>query len=248
MERSQRDWLFAPIMAVCALTICTLVTVLAVNLFRMRRRSRDYPILPQTQMMPHGFDGKKPTGSAVSNAVPEGVQVTGGGIRSKHSSTSSWPDESLGQQSSVGGTTEHQLDIGTGHVILAYLQERVDKPGEISREWESVRDYVNLCGETSAAQRPENASANVDPKVLPCEEKGERQTLDESYPVKMTIRWSNSTTPSHPSPSLATLPDISMPAKYTTRIRSPHTLQPSHLRRTVSISFGKWCGNRESRW
>lgn len=160
VERSRRDWLFMPIMAVCALTISTLVAVLAVNLVRMRQRRRDTPVLPQV------LPGKK--ASETAQEGPHGVAVIGarsGGDRSKHSSTSSWPDESATPQ----GPTSQQLDIGTGHVLLAFLKEHLDKPGQIAREWESVKDYANAGGETRTAERPENAARNADPQVVPCE-------------------------------------------------------------------------------
>lgn len=39
VEKAGRDWLFVPILAVCALTITSLVSVLAVHLYKNRRHS-----------------------------------------------------------------------------------------------------------------------------------------------------------------------------------------------------------------
>lgn len=39
VERSGRDWLFMPILTVCAFTITSLIVVLAIHLYRNRRRS-----------------------------------------------------------------------------------------------------------------------------------------------------------------------------------------------------------------
>ncbi|KAI3413496.1 hypothetical protein GPALN_010986 [Globodera pallida] len=174
VERSQRDWLFVPIMTVSTLTICTLFAVLVVNLARMRRRRQDSPIVPKA--MPPGVDrGSKEAGCSLyedlcrqrvaeEGAISHGVSVVGGragGDRSKHSSTSSWPDESC----APSGTD--QLDIGTGHVLFTFLKDHLEKPGEVNREWESVKDYANAAGETKVARRTENATKNVDATVLP---------------------------------------------------------------------------------
>uniref|UniRef100_A0A183C450 Tyrosine-protein phosphatase domain-containing protein n=1 Tax=Globodera pallida TaxID=36090 RepID=A0A183C450_GLOPA len=174
VERSQRDWLFVPIMTVSTLTICTLFAVLVVNLARMRRRRQDSPIVPKA--MPPGVDrGSKEAGCSLyedlcrqrvaeEGAISHGVSVVGGragGDRSKHSSTSSWPDESC----APSGTD--QLDIGTGHVLFTFLKDHLEKPGEVNREWESVKDYSNAAGETKVARRTENATKNVDATVLP---------------------------------------------------------------------------------
>lgn len=173
VERAQRDWLFLPIMGVCALTISTLLAVLAVNVVRMRRRRRAEsppPLLPlHAPTLP-----SKSGGSGAG--VPPPLVEEGGGVRSKHSSTSSWPDEA------GGADAQQQLDIrslkkffdkcflfSTGHVLLAFLQQHLDKPAEmIGREWDSVKGYQNAGGETSVARMEANAAKNVDPEVLPC--------------------------------------------------------------------------------
>uniref|UniRef100_A0A914HCB8 Receptor-type tyrosine-protein phosphatase N2 n=1 Tax=Globodera rostochiensis TaxID=31243 RepID=A0A914HCB8_GLORO len=158
VERSQRDWLFVPIMTVSALTICTLVAVLAVNLARMRRRRHDGPIVPKA--MPPGVDGGKEAGCSLyedlcrqrvaeEGAISHGVSVIGG----------------RADECAPSGTD--QLDIGTGHVLFTFLKEHLEKPGEVNREWESVKDYANAAGETKVARRTENATKNVDATVLP---------------------------------------------------------------------------------
>ena len=162
MERSQRDQLFVPILAVCALTICALLSVLAASLINRRRHKAGGPLLPQTVDQ---VDGKLYEQLCRQRAAdsPRTVAVveTAGGARSKHSSTSSWPgDESA--------PTCTDLDIGTGHVLLAFLQKHLEQPDEMAKQWDSVRDYDPQETQTLAAQNAENAAKNIDANVLPC--------------------------------------------------------------------------------
>jgi receptor-type tyrosine-protein phosphatase N len=87
------------------------------------------------------------------------VKIGGGRKTSKQSSTSSWPDESLLQSSN--------LDISTGHVLLEFLREHLDKPGEISNQWKSLADYVNRFGQLAAANEEMNKEKNFDWSILP---------------------------------------------------------------------------------
>ncbi|KAL3116078.1 hypothetical protein niasHT_007378 [Heterodera trifolii] len=168
VERSQRDWLFVPIMAVSAMTIFTLLVVLAANLVRMRRHRQEGPILAHSIAQPGKGGGSVYDDLCRQRIAEEGSisqRISSGrsaGDRSKHSSTSSWPDEL-----SAPTGADQQLDIGTGHVLLAFLKEHMEKPGEVSKEWESVKDYANAAGEATVARRAENAAKNVDATVLP---------------------------------------------------------------------------------
>jgi Flp pilus assembly protein TadB len=47
VEKAERDWLFVPILAVCALTIASLVSVLAVHMFYRNRRHSYKSNLPE---------------------------------------------------------------------------------------------------------------------------------------------------------------------------------------------------------
>lgn len=42
VEKAERDWMFLPILAVCAFTIASLISVLTVHLYRNRRRAYQY--------------------------------------------------------------------------------------------------------------------------------------------------------------------------------------------------------------
>uniref|UniRef100_A0A915DRY9 Uncharacterized protein n=1 Tax=Ditylenchus dipsaci TaxID=166011 RepID=A0A915DRY9_9BILA len=94
--------------------------------------------------------------------VPIAVNI-GKATSSKHSSTSSWPDECLLQTS--------QMDISTGHVILSFLQDCLKKPNEISDQWTSLEHYEsNTNTQTSVASSDQNADKNFDKSVIPYDE------------------------------------------------------------------------------
>ncbi|KAI6235178.1 Receptor-type tyrosine-protein phosphatase N2 [Aphelenchoides besseyi] len=159
VERSERDWLFLPILMVCAFTITSLIIVLAVHVIRNRRRpyKSNFP-----EVVDH-LEGKASTAYEElcrqrmnSQDVPIGITV------GKSTSTSSWPDETLLQSCN--------LDISTGHVILSFLQEYLDTPEKIADQWNSVAEYVNTNAETTIAEREENRAKNADPSVLPYDE------------------------------------------------------------------------------
>jgi receptor-type tyrosine-protein phosphatase N len=78
---------------------------------------------------------------------------------SKNSSTSSWPDESLMQSS--------ELDIQTGHALMDFLQQHLNKPDEISNQWKSLSDYSNKFAESSIAKNSINIEKNVDSSIIP---------------------------------------------------------------------------------
>ncbi|KAI1721237.1 protein-tyrosine phosphatase domain-containing protein [Ditylenchus destructor] len=164
VEKAGRDWLFVPILAVCALTITSLVSVLAVHLYKNRRHS-------YKSNLPEVIDSIEGKQCAVyedlcrqrMNEAPIAVSVARVGS-TKHSrdSTSSWPDESLLQ------TTN--LDISTGHVILSFLQDCLKKPSEISDQWSSLENYGVSNAQTTVASDVNNADKNFDDNVLPYDE------------------------------------------------------------------------------
>lgn len=167
MERSQRDQLFVPILAVCALTICALLSVLAASLItRRRHKAGSGPLLPQTVDQTDGklYEQLCRQRAADSPRTVAVVETTGGGgARSKHSSTSSWPGDE-----SAPPTAGTDLDIGTGHVLLAFLQKHLEQPEEMAKQWESVRNYAPHEAQTLIAQSSENTAKNIDNEILPC--------------------------------------------------------------------------------
>ncbi|CAD5217157.1 unnamed protein product [Bursaphelenchus okinawaensis] len=155
VEKSGRDWLFMPILAICAFTITSLVGVLAVHLIRNRRRNYKGSNFPEVVDC---LEGKASYEELCRQRMTQDPVTTVG----KSASTSSWPDEALLQSCN--------LDISTGHVILSFLQEYLDTPEKIEEQWKSVADYRNLVAESLIGQTEANKSKNVDQSILPYDE------------------------------------------------------------------------------
>jgi len=158
VESSKRDWLFMPILTVCAFTVTSLIVVLAVHMYRNRRRSFKGNL---PEILDH-LNGKTSTAYEELCRQRMNSQDVPIGVVGKSSSTSSWPDETLLQSCN--------MDISTGHVILSFLQEYLDSPQKIADQWESVADYFNSNAETVIGEREENQEKNADQAVLPYDE------------------------------------------------------------------------------
>jgi protein tyrosine phosphatase len=162
VEKNERDWLFFPILFICAFTITTLISVLAVHLVKNRRRT-------YRENLPEVIDTIEGGSGKATFAYEElcrqrnrmSIHDAAVGVPSKTSSTSSWPDENLLQS---------ELDISTGHIILGFLTEHLERPEKIEEQWNSVANYVNTRGETTIATSAENVSKNRDKTVLPYDE------------------------------------------------------------------------------
>lgn len=175
VERSQRDQLFIPILAVCAMTICALLSVLASTIIRRRRdfNKKMLPILPQTIGQSDDKIYAELCRQRAEN-IPHTVAVIEG-QRSKHSSTSSFHENET-----FGVSNGSDMDIGTGHVLLAFLQKHLEHPNEINKQWESVKDYEapEEVAQCKVARREENVAKNFDNGTLPYDES--RVQLHES--------------------------------------------------------------------
>ena len=122
------------------------------------------PILPQTV----GQDDKIYAELCRQRAetIPHSVAVIeGSGQRSKHSSTSSFHENET-----FGASNGSDMDIGTGHVLLAFLQKHLENPDEINKQWESVKEYEasEEVAQCKVAKREENGGKNFDSGTLPC--------------------------------------------------------------------------------
>jgi protein tyrosine phosphatase len=160
VERSGRDTLFFPIIAICAFTITSLLTVLAVQFVKNRRRSSfKYDIPPMVDGMENGKASTLYEDLCRQRMSIQEVTPGNRGTASKTSSTSSRPDESVLQSCA--------LDISSGHVILSFLQEYLEHPEKITEQWSSLSDYTNNNGQTRIALKDENHEKNYDSSVVP---------------------------------------------------------------------------------
>lgn len=125
VESTERDWLFQPVLFICAFTVMALLTVLGAHVYRSRRHYSS-----NLAQMAEGIEGKN------SHAYQELCRQRVGETspRSKTSSTSSWCGDETGVPA---------IDISTGHVVLSFLQDFLSDPSKIEAQWDSLKNYRN---------------------------------------------------------------------------------------------------------
>ncbi|XP_053754647.1 receptor-type tyrosine-protein phosphatase N2 isoform X3 [Panthera pardus] len=75
---------------------------------------------------------------------------------SARSSTSSWSEEPV----------QPHMDISTGHMVLAYMEDHLKNKNRLEKEWEALCAYQAEPNSSLVAQRAENAHKNRSPAVL----------------------------------------------------------------------------------
>ena len=60
------------------------------------------------------------------------------------------------------------MDITTGHVILAYIEEHLNDKNRLTKEWQDLCDYEADSIKTEAASLPQNLTKNRYSNILAC--------------------------------------------------------------------------------
>uniref|UniRef100_A0A3B3R9N9 Protein tyrosine phosphatase receptor type N n=1 Tax=Paramormyrops kingsleyae TaxID=1676925 RepID=A0A3B3R9N9_9TELE len=76
---------------------------------------------------------------------------------SSHSSTPSWCEE----------PAQSNMDISTGHMILAYMEDHLKNKDRLLREWEALCSYQAEPSTVSIAQNESNLKKNRNPEFVP---------------------------------------------------------------------------------
>ncbi|XP_048861848.1 receptor-type tyrosine-protein phosphatase-like N isoform X2 [Brienomyrus brachyistius] len=76
---------------------------------------------------------------------------------SSHSSTPSWCEE----------PAQSNMDISTGHMILAYMEDHLRNKDRLLREWEALCSYQAEPSTVSIAQNESNLKKNRNPEFVP---------------------------------------------------------------------------------
>ncbi|KFO37307.1 Receptor-type tyrosine-protein phosphatase N2 [Fukomys damarensis] len=100
----------------------------------------------------------RPEGPHASRISSVSSQFSDGPIPSPsaRSSTSSWSEEPV----------QSNMDISTGHMILAYMEDHLQNKNRLEKEWEALCAYQAEPSSSLAAQREENLAKNRCPAVL----------------------------------------------------------------------------------
>ncbi|KAM9347039.1 protein tyrosine phosphatase receptor type Na [Symphorus nematophorus] len=92
--------------------------------------------------------------SSVSSQFSDGPQHS---PSSTHSSTPSWSEE----------PAQSNMDISTGHMILAYMEDHLRNKDRLQKEWEALCSYQADPSSVAVAQSPSNMDKNRHAESLP---------------------------------------------------------------------------------
>ncbi|XP_067370852.1 protein tyrosine phosphatase receptor type Na isoform X2 [Channa argus] len=92
--------------------------------------------------------------SSVSSQFSDGPQHS---PSSTHSSTPSWSEE----------PAQSNMDISTGHMILAYMEDHLRNKDRLQKEWEALCSYQAEPSSVAVAQVPSNKDKNRHGESLP---------------------------------------------------------------------------------
>ncbi|XP_029315584.1 protein tyrosine phosphatase receptor type Na isoform X2 [Cottoperca gobio] len=92
--------------------------------------------------------------SSVSSQFSDGPQHS---PSSTHSSTPSWSEE----------PAQTNMDISTGHMILAYMEDHLRNKDRLQREWEALCSYQAEPSSVAVAQAPSNMDKSRHPESIP---------------------------------------------------------------------------------
>lgn len=120
--------------------------------------SQDYQDLCRQRMASKTSEKPEPVHVSQSpKKVRSLSQGEGQASSSSHSSTSSWNEEPV----------TSNMDISTGHMILAYMEDHLTNKDRLDREWEALCAYEAEPCSTSAATLPQNIKKNRYTGILP---------------------------------------------------------------------------------
>ncbi|CAI4227825.1 unnamed protein product [Auanema sp. JU1783] len=170
VESAERDWIFKPILIVCGLTITALISVLSIHLYKNRRYYHQ-----NIKQMASSFDTK--ANLTYQDICRQRVgQEPNSGRASKSSSTSSWCGDEAQQPT---------IDIGTGHVVMNFLQEMLADPSRMEAQWDSINTYCNLTKEKNIGAQYTNKNRSIipfDENLVPIEAwKNETAYINASF-------------------------------------------------------------------
>jgi receptor-type tyrosine-protein phosphatase N len=99
----------------------------------------------------------KPVTTSVSKLQESNGNTANGSNRSSRSSTSSWTDE----------PASNSMDISTGHMVLAYMEDHLKNKQRLEQEWVGLCGYEAEPNSTAVAFKAENKKKNRYPDKLP---------------------------------------------------------------------------------
>ncbi|KAL8624474.1 hypothetical protein ACOMHN_034721 [Nucella lapillus] len=118
--------------------------------------SKDYQDLCRQRMQSKASEKPEPLHAASRIGSLTDSQVRS---PSSRSSTPSWSEEPAATN----------MDISTGHVVLAYMEDHLKNGDRLGQEWEALAAYQADPSNTAVGGDPANARRNRYTDVMPCE-------------------------------------------------------------------------------
>uniref|UniRef100_A0A8D0CMC2 Protein tyrosine phosphatase receptor type N n=1 Tax=Scleropages formosus TaxID=113540 RepID=A0A8D0CMC2_SCLFO len=126
----------------------------------------EYQDLCRQHMAGKSSSGRQDTGTAAGGGGTDTSRVSSVSSQfsdapqpspSSHSSTPSWCEE----------PAQSNMDISTGHMILAYMEDHLKNKDRLLREWEALCSYQAEPSSVSVAQSDVNHKKNRNPEFVP---------------------------------------------------------------------------------
>uniref|UniRef100_A0A7N8Y8L8 Protein tyrosine phosphatase receptor type Nb n=1 Tax=Mastacembelus armatus TaxID=205130 RepID=A0A7N8Y8L8_9TELE len=147
-------WVFATLVAMACIggILVAAMTVACLRHHAHRLAAKKLGLGPEggTAALGGGTDSRV---SSVSSQFSDGAQPS----PSSHSSTPSWCEE----------PAQANMDISTGHMILAYMEDHLRNKDRLMKEWEALCSYQAEPSAVSVAQSDANAKKNRCPDSVP---------------------------------------------------------------------------------
>lgn len=132
---------------------CTLaLVVVALIVCSVKKRGKDTPVAFKRQEAVEDYQELCRTQMSVVNSQPEEDD-----IEKENTMRNAWNDD----------TFPYNMDITTGHVILAYMEDHLKNEDRLNKEWEALCSYKVDNGEKNIGADSRNTSKNRYADVLP---------------------------------------------------------------------------------
>lgn len=156
------EWIFISVAAVCAVLVSAAAFIIMKRHTKFKNKfegligsstevSKDYQELCRARM-----SNKKDESNATSQRIAS-LSKDPDNSPSSRSSTSSWGEEPV----------LSNMDISTGHMVLAYMEDHLNNKNRLDSEWAALCAYEAEPCAVNVARKPDNAKKNRYINALP---------------------------------------------------------------------------------
>ncbi|KAG8125314.1 hypothetical protein E2320_020498, partial [Naja naja] len=144
---------FHSVLLTFVLLACVAGIVIAAAVELCRQHMATKSLFGRAETPPPQAPAENSRVSSVSSQFSDAPQAS----PSSHSSTPSWCEEPV----------QSNMDISTGHMILAYMEDHLRNRDRLAKEWQALCAYQAEPNTCDAAQREANVKKNRNPDYVP---------------------------------------------------------------------------------